>query len=206
MQPCKPKSSVGQQFSGARGAFLNWRRRSNEGRLSIRSPFLHLVVMPTWSYSRYSASPSLGFVKLIARTTRHADVRLGRIVLPDLLEHLWFLLSSFNLDADCVEYPHQYILRLWYLETSLTFIQRTGTVATLKLSTDSFRPLGTSSLLWCLFDWRLRVPPRRWPLVRLTVLLKCVDYLDRVLAGCCWKVLTKDPDDSLGVLRQAARF
>lgn len=118
MQPCKPKTSVGQQFSGARGTFFNWRRRSNEGRLSIRSPFLHLVVMPAWSYSRYSASPSLGFVKLIARTTRYADARLGRIVLPELLEHLWFLLSSVNLDADCVEYPYQHILRLWYLRAT----------------------------------------------------------------------------------------
>ena len=29
-------------------------------------------------------------------------------------------------------------------------------------------------------------------------LLKCVDHLDRVLAGCCWEVLItrKDPDDS----------
>ena len=39
--------------------------------------------------------------------------------------------------------------------------------------------------------------PRRWPLARLTVpLLKCVDYLDRVLAGCCWEVLItrKDPE------------
>ena len=50
--------------------------------------------------------------------------------------------------------------------------------------------------------------PRRWPLARLTVpLLKCVEYLDRVLAGCCWEVLItrKDPDDSLGALRQAAK-
>ena len=41
--------------------------------------------------------------------------------------------------------------------------------------------------------------PRRWPLARLTVPLpKFVDYLDRVLAGCCWEVLItrKDPDDS----------
>ena len=50
--------------------------------------------------------------------------------------------------------------------------------------------------------------PRRWPLARLTVpLLKCVEYLDRVLAGCCWEVLItrKDPDDSFGALRQAAK-
>ena len=50
--------------------------------------------------------------------------------------------------------------------------------------------------------------PRRWPLARLTVpLLKCVEYLERVLAGCCWEVLItrKDPDDSLGALRQAAK-
>ena len=50
--------------------------------------------------------------------------------------------------------------------------------------------------------------PRRWPLARLTVpLLKSVDHLDRVLAGCCSEVLItrKYPDDSLGALRQAAR-
>jgi len=43
--------------------------------------------------------------------------------------------------------------------------------------------------------------PRRWPLARLTVpLLKSVDHLDRVLAGCCWEVLItrQYPDDSLG--------
>ena len=50
--------------------------------------------------------------------------------------------------------------------------------------------------------------PRRWPLARLTVpLLKSVDHLDRVLAGCCSEVLItrKYPDGSLGALRQAAR-
>eukprot|EP00434_Breviolum_minutum_P044278 symbB.v1.2.039533.t1/scaffold6630.1/size16587/2 len=38
--------------------------------------------------------------------------------------------------------------------------------------------------------------PRRWPLA----LLKSVEYLDRVLAGCCWEA-----DDSIGALRQAAK-
>ena len=50
--------------------------------------------------------------------------------------------------------------------------------------------------------------PRRWPLARLTVpLLKSVDHLDRVLAGCCWEVpiTRQDPDDLLDALRQAAR-
>ena len=50
--------------------------------------------------------------------------------------------------------------------------------------------------------------PRRWPLARLTVpLWKCVNHLDRVLAGCCWEVVIsrQDPDDSVGTLRQAAR-
>ena len=45
-------------------------------------------------------------------------------------------------------------------------------------------------------------------LIELTVpLLKSVEYLDRVLAGCCWEVLIsgKDPDDSIGALRQAAK-
>ena len=50
--------------------------------------------------------------------------------------------------------------------------------------------------------------PRRWPLARLTVpLLKCVEHLDRVIAGCCWEVLItrKNPDESLGALPQAAK-
>ena len=36
---------------------------------------------------------------------------------------------------------------------------------------------------------------------------RIVEHLDRVLAGCCWEVLItrKNPDDSLGALRQAAR-
>jgi len=54
---------------------------------------------------------------------------------------------------------------------------------------------------------RFESVPRRWPLARLTIpLLRSVEYLDRVLAGCCWEVLItrKDPNDSLGVLRQAA--
>ena len=43
---------------------------------------------------------------------------------------------------------------------------------------------------------------------RLTVpLLKCVDHLDRVLAGCCWEVFIsrQDPENSLSTLRQSAR-
>ena len=50
--------------------------------------------------------------------------------------------------------------------------------------------------------------PRRWPLATLAVpLLKSVEYLDRVLAGCCWEVLISrtDLDDSIGALRQAAK-
>ena len=50
--------------------------------------------------------------------------------------------------------------------------------------------------------------PRRWPLARLTVpLMECVEHLDRVIAGCCWEVLItrKNPDESVGSLRQAAK-
>ena len=50
--------------------------------------------------------------------------------------------------------------------------------------------------------------PRRWPLARLTVpLLKCVEHLDRVMAGCCWEVIInrKHRDESLGSLRQVAK-
>ena len=33
---------------------------------------------------------------------------------------------------------------------------------------------------------RLELVPQRWPLARLSISLqKCVDHLDRVLAGCC---------------------
>ena len=36
---------------------------------------------------------------------------------------------------------------------------------------------------------RLELVPERWPLARLSFSLqKCVDHLDRVLAGCCWEV------------------
>ena len=47
---------------------------------------------------------------------------------------------------------------------------------------------------------------RRLSLARLTVpLLKSVEYLDRGSTGCCWEVLMsrKDPDNSIGALRQA---
>lgn len=54
----------------------------------------------------------------------------------------------------------------------------------------------------------LETVPRRWPLARLTVpLQKCVDHLDRILAGCCWEVgLTrKNPDASVASLREVAQ-
>lgn len=50
--------------------------------------------------------------------------------------------------------------------------------------------------------------PRRWPLARLTIpLQKSVEYLDRLLAGCCWEVLItrSNPVESLGSLRSAAK-
>ena len=44
-------------------------------------------------------------------------------------------------------------------------------------------------------------------MLRVCPLQKSVEYLDRVLAGCCWEVLIsrRDPDDSIGALRQAAK-
>ena len=47
---------------------------------------------------------------------------------------------------------------------------------------------------------RLELVPQRWPLARLSFSLqKCVDHLDRVLAGCCWEVYATraDPEESL---------
>ena len=46
------------------------------------------------------------------------------------------------------------------------------------------------------------------PLARLSFSLqKCVDHLDRVLAGCCWEVYAtrKDPEESLSSLRQVSK-
>ena len=38
---------------------------------------------------------------------------------------------------------------------------------------------------------KLEMVPERWPLARLSFSLQtCVDHLDRVLAGCCWSLLS----------------
>ena len=53
---------------------------------------------------------------------------------------------------------------------------------------------------------RLETVPCRWPLARLSIpLQRIVDRLDRVVAGCCWKVLVtrQAPPDSLTSLRRA---
>ena len=55
---------------------------------------------------------------------------------------------------------------------------------------------------------RLELVPERWPLARLSFSLqKCVDHLDRVLAGCCWEVhaTRADPTESLPSLHQVAK-
>ena len=55
---------------------------------------------------------------------------------------------------------------------------------------------------------RLELVPERWPLARLSFSLqKCVDHLDRVLAGCCWEVhaTRADPKESLSSLRQVSK-
>ena len=55
---------------------------------------------------------------------------------------------------------------------------------------------------------RLELVPERWPLARLSFSLqKCVDHLDRVLAGCCWEVhaTRADPTESLSSLHQVAK-
>ena len=47
---------------------------------------------------------------------------------------------------------------------------------------------------------KLEMVPDKWPLARLSFSLqKCVDHLDRVLAGCCWEVQATrvTPPDSL---------
>ena len=55
---------------------------------------------------------------------------------------------------------------------------------------------------------RLELVPQRWPLARLSISLqKCVDHLDRVLAGCCWEVhaTRADPEESLSSLREVSK-
>ena len=55
---------------------------------------------------------------------------------------------------------------------------------------------------------RLELVPERWPLARLSFSLqKCVDHLDRVLAGCCWEVhaTRADPKESLSSLHQVSK-
>ena len=55
---------------------------------------------------------------------------------------------------------------------------------------------------------KLELVPERWPLARLSFSLqKCVDDLDRVLAGCCWEVHATrvNPKESLPSLHQAAK-
>ena len=55
---------------------------------------------------------------------------------------------------------------------------------------------------------RLELVPERWPLARLSFSLqKCVDHLDRVLAGCCWEVHSTRvaPPESLSSLHQVAK-
>ena len=55
---------------------------------------------------------------------------------------------------------------------------------------------------------KLELVPERWPLARLSFSLqKCVDHLDRVLAGCCWEVQATrvTPPESLPSLHQVAK-
>ena len=55
---------------------------------------------------------------------------------------------------------------------------------------------------------RLELVPERWPLARLSFSLqKCVDHLDRVVAGCCWEVQATrvNPPESLLSLHGVAK-
>ena len=55
---------------------------------------------------------------------------------------------------------------------------------------------------------KLELVPERWPLARISFSLqKCVDHLDRVLAGCCWEVHATrvTPPESLSSLHQVAK-
>ena len=55
---------------------------------------------------------------------------------------------------------------------------------------------------------RQELVPERWPLARLSFSLqKCVDHLDRVVAGCCWEVQATrvNPPESLLSLHREAK-
>ena len=74
-------------------------------------------------------SPSSGLVKLLALSNQQACVSSARRVCLTGLQLSFVVLSLSTYHCvDCVEYPYQCTLRLWYLETPMTFVQRTGTV------------------------------------------------------------------------------
>ena len=69
-------------------------------------------------------------------------------------------------------------------------------------------PLKTKRTLSGLSSASSSVVPQRWPLARLSISLqKCVDHLDRVLAGCCWEVhaTRADPEEWLSFLCQVSK-
>ena len=71
-------------------------------------------------------SPSPGLVKLLALSNQQA---CDSTPWPNCLTGLYvaiLLVLSYHY-VDCVEYPYQCTLRLWYLETPMTHVQRTGT-------------------------------------------------------------------------------
>ena len=83
-------------------------------------------------------------------TNRHALVLPGGFVSPDFrLFNFGFRIYYY---VDCVEYPYQCILRLWYLETPMTILQRTGTAPLIDCIRQVLRlwPYSTSALI-CLF-------------------------------------------------------
>ena len=74
-------------------------------------------------------------------TNRHALVLPGELFHRTPIVICGFTIVYYHC-VDCVEYPYQCTLRLWYLETPMTFVQRTGTA-----------PLSTVSARCSVFDY-----------------------------------------------------
>ena len=91
---------------------------------------------------RFTCFTSPGLVKLLALSNQQVCVSSARrVVSPDSDCHMWFYYGLLSLRR-LLEYPYQCTLRLWYLETPMTFVQRTGTA-----------PLSTVSARCSVFDY-----------------------------------------------------
>ena len=112
------------------------------GALDIDTPTMRFLVQHDSKRNGLVSWPSMNVWQYQQRHQRqpsHWPYRLsnqqacGSTPWPDCLTGLTLSFRGFQLQlwvhhyVDCVEYPYQCTLRLWYLETPMTLLQRTGT-------------------------------------------------------------------------------